>query len=143
MTQDFNWNGYVISVPIPPSFQPKHGGSAGLISIRHMFLYFASLSEDRNPKHAAILRNIASHYGDVYPHSDYPVNRDINGDVMFDIDNWDEISTEEKVFWGNRNTAIAHIKRISSDLEMMDDSVDNESEVTRIRNALAIISYRH
>lgn len=119
----------------PPSVAEKRRMAGFSMSIREFFLHFAKVEEDRDPKHSALLREAASHYPDV--DGAYVLERDRNGNVVFDYDDWDELSEEHKVNRGNRQAAIAALDKLRLDLELMSDESKDKETVNHIRQSLA------
>lgn len=113
----------------------KYGLGGLAMSIREFFLCFAKFKEDRDPKFAALLREVASHYPDVV--CTYEFTRDKNGNVVFDYDDWDELSDNQRINRGNRLAAIAALDKLRFELELMSDEDEDKETVSSIRRGLA------
>lgn len=122
--------------PYPGEIKKKIGGCDGiLMPMRNVFEMFARENDNLDPKSAAFFRDVASHY----PHCDsqgHGIDRNGNGAILYDYDDWDAMSVEEKELRGSCNAAIAVIDRLRFELEMM-DNVDRMEEVNIIRRTLA------
>lgn len=122
----------------PPEVAKKMGIGGFSMSIRAFFLHFAKVHEDSDPKYSALLREAASYYPDV--DGAYVLERDRNGNVVFEYDDWDELSEEHKVNRGNRQAAIAALDKLRLDLELMSDENRDKETVNHIRRSLAALT---
>lgn len=139
MTEAFvpNMNCANFSIPYPEEIAKRTGSSGMVFSIRQLYLGAAVQVEDKEPKWAAFLRELA----DCYPDVDQGelIERDSRGNVVLEEDDWDDMTDEQKIHRGSVNAAIANVDRIRYELEMLAFSYDEADEVTRIRRALAAI----
>lgn len=126
-------------MPYPDELAKEFGASGFVMSIRRLYEILARDADDRNPVEAILLRKAAEHYPDTYPNGDVIV-RDSLTNIVAELDDWDELSDDQKIFRGNLNAAIANVDRIRYELEMMIDSYGDVDDVTRIRRELAAIS---
>ncbi len=108
------------------------------VPIRDLFEMMARDIESSDPQRAAFFRLVAAHH----PHCDengYAVERDSRGAILFDFDDWDSLSIEEKLTRGNINATIAIIERLRFDLEKMNDDPANNEKVSEIRRIVGKI----
>lgn len=122
--------------PYPEAIEKKSGLSGMVMSIRELFEMVARDREKYDPKKSAFYREVASHYS----HCDqkaYSVDRNGNGAILVDYDDWDELTDEQRLLRGNRNAAIAVLDRLRFHLEMMNDDLGNKEPVDDIRRTLA------
>ncbi|WP_336802171.1 hypothetical protein [Kaistia sp. MMO-174] len=121
--------------PYPEAIEKETGLSGLTLPIREFFEILARDLEKGNPEKAAFHRKVASHYS----HCDAngcSIDRDGNGTILVDYDDWDELTDEQRLLRGNRNAAIAVLDRLRFHLEMMNDGPENKSEVDDIRRTL-------
>ena len=119
----------------PPEIEAKTGMSGLTLPRRELYLMLARDQEKDDPKSAAFFREVASYY----PNCDSrgcQIDRDGNRNILVDYDDWDELSDEERLLRGNRNSTIAILDRLRFHLEMMDDDVSRKEEVDTIRRAI-------
>ncbi|MCX5578987.1 hypothetical protein [Kaistia terrae] len=129
-----NANCYAFSYP--EAIEKSSGLSGMTMPIRDFFEMVAKDTEKHDPKMASFYREVASHYShcDQKAHS---VDRDGNGAILVDYDDWDELTDEQRLLRGNRNAAIAVLDRLRFHLEMLDDNPENKEPVDDIRRTLA------
>lgn len=132
---------FVMNVPLPNEIYPESGDIAWRVSVRQLFLYLATLSGEEDFEATEMYREIAFDYPEVFPYSDYFVERDSGSKIQLDHDDWDDIADDLKERRANRNAAIAHADRILFDLEMIEDIPETQGDVTRIRRALAEVAF--
>ncbi|MCF6369497.1 hypothetical protein [Rhizobium halophilum] len=124
--------------PYPQAIVDQTGTHGLTLPIREVFEMIARDIESKNPRSAEFYRSVAAYY----PHCDdagHEIERDTRGDPLPDLDDWDELSDEEKLTRGNINATIAILDRLRFDLEKMNDDPDNNNEVNEIRRGLAAI----
>jgi len=133
-----NMNCANFMLPYPEELA-KALGAAGLIyPLRDFYLLLARESDDRDPKGAAELREIADCYPDV-DRGDV-IERDSRGNMVIEEDDWDDLTDAQKIHRGNTNAAIAAADRIRYQLENAAYYEETADDVTRVRRELAAIS---
>ncbi|MBD8891101.1 hypothetical protein [Roseibium litorale] len=125
-------------LPYPEELAKELDASGFVMSTRRFYELLASETDDKKPVEAALFRRIASHYPDTFPDGEV-INRDSQTNIIAELDDWDDLTDEQKIHRGNVNAAIANVDRIRYDLEMMIDSYDDTEEITRIRRELSKI----
>ncbi|WP_313558660.1 hypothetical protein [Agrobacterium cavarae] len=119
----------------PREIEAKTGVSGLTLPRRELYLMLARDLEKDDPKSAAFFREVANHYPDC-DSCGYQIDRDGNRNILVDYDDWDELSDEERLLRGNRNSTIAILDRLRFHLEMMDDNVARKEEIDAIRRAI-------
>lgn len=119
----------------PPEIEAKAGMSGLTLPRRELYLMLARDQEKDDPKSAAFFREVANHYPDCDSRG-YQIDRDSNRSILVDYDDWDELTDEERLLRGNRNSTIAILDRLRFHLEMMDDDVSRKEEVDSIRRGI-------
>lgn len=111
------------------------------IGVRDLYEHFARVHEADNPQFAARLLESASHWPHVDDRPHMPFERDGHGNILPDLDDWDDLTDEKKVCRGNRLTAIAILDRLRFDLESMDDKSVDADRINSIRQMLAEMAF--
>ncbi len=119
----------------PPEIEAKTGIRGLTLPCRELYLMLARDQEQDDPKRAAFFREVANYYPDCDSRG-YQIDRDGNRNILVDYDDWDELSDEERLLRGNRNSTIAVLDRLRFHLEVMDDDVARKEEVDTIRRAI-------
>lgn len=138
MTDNFDYvmaNNSCVCFHYPKEIQEKEGVHGFTYSRKELFLLIAESKEKRNAKDAAFFRKVANYYPDCDRDGD-SVQRDKDKNILVDFDDWDELSNEQRLVRGNRNSAIAVLDRLRFHLEMMEDEPENNEEVDDIRRGL-------
>ncbi len=138
MTDNFDHvmaNNSSFCIDYPAEIQKEAGVHALNISRNEIFLLIAQSMEKHDAKEAAFFRKVASYYPNC-DKSGHHVDRDKHKNILVDFDDWDELSNEQRLVRGNRNSAIAVLDRLRFHLEMMEDEPENNEEVDDIRRGL-------
>ncbi|EJL51637.1 hypothetical protein PMI09_04427 [Rhizobium sp. CF122] len=122
----------------PKEVTEKVGLHGMTMSKRELWETVARNFDKSDPKSAAFYREVAEHYPEC-DNSGYAIERNSRGAILFDVDDWDALSIEEKLTRGNINATIAILDRLRADLERMSDDPSNNDEIDEIRRALASI----
>lgn len=125
-------------IPYPEEIATRTGSSGMVFSIRELYLRAAADVDDKEPELAAFLREVANCYPDV--DRGELVERDSRGNLVFEEDDWDGLTVEQKLHRGNTNAAIAMVDRIRYQLENAQFDNSTAEDVTRVRRQLAEIS---
>ena len=108
--------------------------------MRDLYEHYAAKNEDRDPQFAARLRETAATFP-VVDHPTNPTERDKNGNILPEFDDWSELSDEEKIFRAHVNAAIAILNRLHFDLEELEYDEENDEHVTEIRETLGKLAF--
>jgi hypothetical protein len=131
-------NGANFILPYPEEVAKKTGSSGMVLSVRELYLLLARQVDDTDPQEAAALREIADYYPDV--DGGEIIERDSRGNWVGDVNDWDELSDEEKIHRGNANAAIAALDWLRHQLESAAYDYDISEDVTRVRREISAIS---
>jgi hypothetical protein len=122
----------------PSDIVSKIGIHGMTMSKRELWETVAGNFDKADPKSAAFYREVALHYPEC-DSSGYAIERNSLGAILFDYDDWDDLSSEEKLTRGNINAAIAAVDRLRAYLERMSDDPSNGDEIDEIRRSLGDI----
>ncbi len=125
-------------IPYPEEIAKRTGSSGMVFSIRELYLRAAADADDKEPEWAAFIREVADCYPDV--DGGELVERDSRGNLVFEEDDWDDLTVEQKLHRGNANAAIAMVDRIRYQLENAQFDASTAEDVTRVRRELSDIS---
>jgi hypothetical protein len=126
------------TIPYPEEIAKRTGCTGMVFSIRELYLSAAAGVEDKEPEWAAFMREVADYYPDV--DGGELVERDSRGNLVFEEDDWDGLTVEQKLHRGNTNAAIAMVDRLRYQLENAQFDKSTAEDVTRVRRDLAEIS---
>ena len=137
-----NYEGYrgICWLPFSEEVAKRTGATGWSVPMRDLYEHYAMKVEDRDPQFAARLRETATTLP-IVDHPTNPTERDKNGNILPDFDDWDELTDEEKINRGNRLATIAILDRLRFELEMTSDNADDAERVTHIRRALADLAF--
>lgn len=137
-----NYEGYrgIAWFPFSAEVTKRTNRSGWSVSMRDLYEHYAIKHEDSDPQFAARLRETATAFP-IVDHPTNPTQRDKDGNLLPEFDEWSELSDEEKIFRGQVNATVAILNRLRFDLENLVYDDESDERVREARKALARLAF--